>query len=555
VSRVANGSVAEAQGVRRGSRLRQRQRLIDACISALHIHGPSSTTVEKVVAIAGMSPGIVRFYFDSKAAMMVASLQFLAAEFEEQLLVPVAALRAEPVRALELLVDLYLGPEIASPRKVSVWYAFWGEANSRQEYFDICGQKDERFAALVRDLIGRLVVERATRHLDADAIALGLIGVLEVLWQDFAFQNELNIDRAAARRRTMSYLRSVFPGAFPERARIEAPPPAVAQAPGLPALAYQNEELRRRELALYAGATSCLGFLAELERPGSFLSGEALGTRVLVINTGNDLLALENRCGHRAHALVSARRGELGRTLRCPVHGLEYRADGTAVEAALPPLARFSVASDGGLVLIGPAGVAVPQLAPPGFAAPRLVGPASERTVEANWKLLAEQWLECAFDEQARSQLAGLCLPGRLALAADGRASLTAPLAATGRGFSAALYLARVRGEWLRVFLPPRQLIDFRPDGATVLTLEPQAAQRTRVVVRHASADGEAHAAAYLARRLYRRWLLEDAEVAEAAQRELAAGRRPSEAPPAAAVATLQDRIRPLLAGLEQGLR
>ena len=76
----------------RNAHSRQRQRLIDACISALHIYGPSRTTVEKVVAIARMSPGIVRFYFASKAAMLVASLQFLAAEFEEQLLVPVTRL-------------------------------------------------------------------------------------------------------------------------------------------------------------------------------------------------------------------------------------------------------------------------------------------------------------------------------------------------------------------------------------------------------------------------------------------------------------------------------
>ena len=64
----------------RGSRIRQRQRqrLIDACISALHIYGPSRTTVEKVVALADLSPGIVRFYFDSKAAMLVASLEYLA---------------------------------------------------------------------------------------------------------------------------------------------------------------------------------------------------------------------------------------------------------------------------------------------------------------------------------------------------------------------------------------------------------------------------------------------------------------------------------------------
>ena len=198
----------------RNAHSRQRQRLIDACISALHVYGPSRTTVEKVVAIAKMSPGIVRFYFASKAAMLVASLQFLAAEFEEQLMVPVARLKSRPVAALELLVDLYLDPEIASPRKVSVWYAFWGEASSRQEYYDICGQKDEGFAALVRELIERLIVETSQPQLDADGIALGLIGVLEMLWQDFAFRSEADIDRAAAKRRCMAYLRSIFPGQF-----------------------------------------------------------------------------------------------------------------------------------------------------------------------------------------------------------------------------------------------------------------------------------------------------------------------------------------------------
>jgi TetR/AcrR family transcriptional repressor of bet genes len=198
----------------RNAHARQRQRLIDACISALHIYGPSRTTVEKVVAIAKMSPGIVRFYFASKAAMLVASLQFLAAEFEEQLLVPVSRLKSRPVAALELMVDLYLDPEIASPRKVSVWYAFWGEASSRQEYYDICGQKDESFAALVRDLIERLIALTAQPHLDADGIALGLIGALEMLWQDFAFRTESEIDRAAAKQRCMAYLRSIFPGRF-----------------------------------------------------------------------------------------------------------------------------------------------------------------------------------------------------------------------------------------------------------------------------------------------------------------------------------------------------
>src|SRR5258708_17063228 len=126
--------------------------------------------------------------------MRGAALQVLGGEFEEQLLVPVARLKSRPVAALELMVDLYLDPDIASPRKVSVWYAFWGEASSRQEYYDICGQKDESFAALVRELIGRLIVDASRPHLDPDGIALRLIGVLAIMRQDFAFRTQHQID-------------------------------------------------------------------------------------------------------------------------------------------------------------------------------------------------------------------------------------------------------------------------------------------------------------------------------------------------------------------------
>jgi TetR/AcrR family transcriptional repressor of bet genes len=196
-------------------RVRARQRLIEACISALHIYGPSRTTVSRVVSIAGLSPGIVRFYFNSKAAMLVAALEYLASEFEQRVLKPVAALKHSPVVALGLLVELYLDPEIASPRKVSVWYSFWGEASSRQEYLDICGGKDEDFARLVHELVGTLIAQTSSRHLDAGGVALGLIGVLEVLWQGIAFQSEDNIDRRALVARAFAYLRSVFPGQFP----------------------------------------------------------------------------------------------------------------------------------------------------------------------------------------------------------------------------------------------------------------------------------------------------------------------------------------------------
>jgi TetR/AcrR family transcriptional repressor of bet genes len=186
-------------------------RLIEACISALHLYGPSRTTIDKVVTIADMSPGIVNFYFDTKAALLVAALEHLAVEFEAAVLGPVQALRATPARALERLITLYLDPAIASPRKVSVWYSFWGEASARSEYLAICGKRDVAFGDLVRGLMADLIAARGETHLNADAVALGLVGALEMTWQDIAFREEDEIDRDAARARCQAYLDSLFP--------------------------------------------------------------------------------------------------------------------------------------------------------------------------------------------------------------------------------------------------------------------------------------------------------------------------------------------------------
>jgi TetR/AcrR family transcriptional repressor of bet genes len=425
MSQRASTALAEPAAAAGGSRIRrrQRQRLIDACISALHLYGPSRTTVEKVVALADLSPGIVRFYFDSKAAMLIASLAYLAAEFGERVLAPVAQLKHQPVQALRLLVDLYLDADIASPRKVSVWYAFWGEATARQEYQDICGQKDEEFAVLVRELMESLIAARGATHLDADGVALGLIGVLEVLWQGFAFESEANIDRKAAVARSLAYLRSVFPGEFGP-AGAGAPPDAAvptAAASGaagtrLPASAYADAALLAAEREqLLRPAWQLLGHEAELRTAGDFLSGDLAGERVMVVRDARGRLqALRNTCRRRPHALVTARRGHLRSAIHCAAHGLTYGFDGRLIEGATPgDLTVLEMTRRGRLILVRAGGAAAARPAEPAWDAcaallPRAV---ADVDVAADWKVIVEQWLESPQPQQhfvAPNQLLGI---------------------------------------------------------------------------------------------------------------------------------------------------
>jgi TetR/AcrR family transcriptional regulator, transcriptional repressor of bet genes len=531
----------------RASRARQRQRLIDACISALHIHGPSRTTVEKVVALADMSPGIVRFYFDSKDAMLVASLAYLAAEFEERVMTPVARLKDTPVKALEQLVELYLDPDIASPRKVSVWYSFWGEASSRREYLDICGKKDEDFARLVRELIEQLIVQTGQSQLDPDGVALGLIGVLEVLWQGIAFTGEAEIDRDAAKRRSFAFLRSVFPGQFAAHALDPAATAGVRAAPAgaanLPAWAYSDNALLMLERdRLFRPSWQLVGHEADIPRVGDFLTADLAGERVLVLRSSDTrILAFRNSCRKRPHALLTERCGHLSATIECAVHELEYGLDGkfrsgnlsadlTPLELSLP--GRFILVRALAARNADPASTALLEIAgaPSGDweSLPELKPVAAgEIPVAADWKLMVEQWLDA---------------------------------------------LPRPKGVQ-RTFLAPNQLLELSSTDALILQVIPESPGRSRIrrldysVLKPASAKGSG------ARAVARKvgpgnaksaaalqplaWLQQDIEVAESTQAGLAAGAGEADdaAPVSPQLAEFRHSVLTLMPGLEGARR
>ncbi len=509
------------------------------------------------MAIAKMSPGIVRFYFDSKAAMLVASLDYLAAEFEDRVLVPVARLQDRPVAALELLVDLYLDPEIASPRKVSVWYAFWGEASSRQEYYDICGQKDERFAALVRALIERLIADTGQSQLDPDGIALGLIGVLEVLWQGFAFQTEVTIDRAAAKHRCMAYLRSIFPGEF-AAGRALAEPEDFGSEAGRPLPRWSCDDaglLAQEKGQLFDGTWQLVGHREQLMAAGDFLSADIGTERVLLVRDHDGLVrAFRDSCPLAPHRLARADRGRFASGIDCRIHGLRFAWDGSAEPAAAGvSLAGMDLQILRNLLFVRASGTAPPVALRTAWfgeghgAAARMLEMPFEIEVLADWKILGAQWLSLAWPVAGAGRASPSWLDTTLTLPEAGsaqpfvwHANLRANAGWTSARYAACARAASRDGEirWRRTFLPPNQFVELRPDGLSLRQVLPSAPGRSKIrgyELSFCANPAAARALRYLAGRLSP-WLgRELAAQAESIQQNVVAfGYMPTHLPPVA---------------------
>src|SRR5262245_2990229 len=313
--------------------------LIQATVAAIAQHGLSELTSAKIAGMAGHTAASINFHFGSKEALLLATLREVSEEFARAMATVTEEAGGDELRTLLGIVDTSLGRSLSDSHKIAVWYAFLSESKARSDYQRMCGERDAAWSRMVIDLCKRLIAVRGNGSWpDADAVAQGLMGLIDQQWQGILFEGD-GFDREAARRQCRAYLCSVFPWLAP---RIEAagparlPLPALAPAADpalrltLPAWAYHSaefHELEREHLFLSSWQVVC--HQSELPETGDYVSFEFFGRRGFVVRGADGALrAFHNVCRHRAHAVVQGERGRCAKFLTCMYHGWTYHLDG-----------------------------------------------------------------------------------------------------------------------------------------------------------------------------------------------------------------------------------
>jgi len=202
---------------RSASKDRRRVELIEATITAIAKNGLVGTRLADVAMAAGVSYGVVSFYFKSKDALLLATLTHLAEEYEAEVARALARADDTPAAKLEAIVETDFSANIAEPKKIAAWTAFWSESRSHRQFQKRCVELQDAYYAATYELCLEIAEAGNYKDIDPSAVATALNGLVNGLWVEMQIRGS-GFTRTQGRRACRALLAAAFPGEFLQHA-------------------------------------------------------------------------------------------------------------------------------------------------------------------------------------------------------------------------------------------------------------------------------------------------------------------------------------------------
>ncbi len=190
----------------------RRRQLIDATIRCIARHGLSSVTMQMVTREAGLSVGTANLHFESKDNLLRETLRFVAEEYHHgQIKIMEGSDIPDLGKRLDALLDFQLGRGVTQRQKMSVWFAYYGEAGARPVYQKIVSTVDRLAAQKLEVLFASIVLEGGYSGVNARELATGYSALIDGLHLGL-----LVTPRELSKRRARSVARDFLRRAFPQ---------------------------------------------------------------------------------------------------------------------------------------------------------------------------------------------------------------------------------------------------------------------------------------------------------------------------------------------------
>jgi len=215
----ASATAEDMPSPRKRPREARRVQLIEATIETLALRGYARTTLTEVATRAGLSHGLVNFHFQSKDKLLSETLLYLAEEYRQNWTEALEAAGEAPAARLDALIRADLRPPVYTAPRLAAWLAFWGEAQARPVYQDLCASNDAAYNRVLEEVCSALLAEGGYAGRPA-RVARVIRVAMEGVWMDQStMERPYGADEALATVHTAAA--AFFPRHFDETGLID----------------------------------------------------------------------------------------------------------------------------------------------------------------------------------------------------------------------------------------------------------------------------------------------------------------------------------------------
>jgi AcrR family transcriptional regulator len=155
----------------------RRNALVAAAETVLARDGVAGASVRTICAEAGVSPGLLRHYFDGVDALIAAAYEAVGQRIDAALEDAVAQAGDAPRARLSAYLTASFRPPVLDAQLLAAWLAFWSLVKVNDAIADIHRRTYAGYRARLEELLTACGL-----GVDARLAAIGLTAVVDGLW-------------------------------------------------------------------------------------------------------------------------------------------------------------------------------------------------------------------------------------------------------------------------------------------------------------------------------------------------------------------------------------
>jgi AcrR family transcriptional regulator len=168
----------------------RKEQIVKATVECITKHGYHNFSMQDVAKTAGVSKGIIHYYFLNKDDLMMSVLDKVAGDIERVLGEEMSTV-TDPARRMEIFIEVCFDIVKNTKEYYQVNMDFWTQINQKQEIRKVIANHYSKFREAAARVITDGINKGAFRKVDANAYASLVIAMIDGVSLQWLFDDKV----------------------------------------------------------------------------------------------------------------------------------------------------------------------------------------------------------------------------------------------------------------------------------------------------------------------------------------------------------------------------